>query len=121
MSRRLLAALLLAVGAAGVALPAAAQDQPAEPDAPLALRLLPPAPNPAAGPVRLGVVLETAADVRLSVVDVLGREVAAVLDGPLPAGRHDVRVEAGKLAPGTYLVRLVTEAGVTSTPMTVVR
>ena len=34
MSRRLLAALLLAVGAAGVALPAAAQDQPAEPDAP---------------------------------------------------------------------------------------
>ena len=39
MSRRLLAALLLAVGAAGVALPAAAQDQPAEPDAPTSTAL----------------------------------------------------------------------------------
>ena len=34
-----LAALLLAVGAAGVALPAAAQDQPAEPDAPTSTAL----------------------------------------------------------------------------------
>ena len=39
MSRRLLAAPLLAVGAAGVALPAAAQDQPAEPDAPTSTAL----------------------------------------------------------------------------------
>ena len=39
----------------------------------------------------------------------------------LGVSEYDVRVEAGKLAPGTYLVRLVTEAGVTSTPMTVVR
>ena len=91
------------------------------PRAPCGQSLLPPAPNPATGAVRLGFVLETAADVRLSVVDVLGREVATVLDGPRAAGRHDVRVETGRLAPGTYLVRLATEAEVVSTPVTVVR
>ena len=94
---------------------------PAESVGPVATRLLPPAPNPATGAVRLGFVLETAADVRLSVVDVLGREVATVLDGPRAAGRYDVRVETGRLAPGTYLVRLATEAEVVSTPVTVVR
>ena len=94
---------------------------PAESVGPAATRLLPPAPHPATGAVRLGFVLETAADVRLSVVDVLGREVATVLDGPRAAGRHDVRVETGRLAPGTYLVRAATEAGVVTLPLTVAR
>ena len=84
-------------------------------------RLLPPAPNPSSGAVRLGVVLGTPAAVRLSVADTLGREVAVLLDAPLAAGRHDATLPPGHLAPGAYRVRLVTEAGTESAPFTVVR
>ncbi len=49
--------------------------------------------------------LPAAGAVRLSVVDLLGRVVAVLADGPVAAGRHEARL-AG-LAPGAYVVRLV--------------
>ncbi len=66
-------------------------------------------PNPFTGTATVGFVLPEAADVRLVVYDVLGREVARLVDGPLEAGRHEARFEAEALASGTYLVRLTTE------------
>ena len=47
---------------------------------------------------------------RLSVVDVQGRVVARLVDGVLPAGRHEVMWDgssaAGSTRPGLYFVRL---------------
>lgn len=45
--------------------------------------------------------------VRLSAYDVLGREVAVLVNGERPAGAHEGRLEAGALAAGVYVVRLV--------------
>lgn len=44
---------------------------------------------------------------RLAIHDLLGREVAVLADGWLPAGEHATRFEAAGLASGVYLVRLV--------------
>lgn len=85
------------------------------------LRLAAPAPSPArAGePTRIAFTLPAgaAAAVRLEILDVRGRLVRRLLDGPLPPGPHarawDGRDEAGREAPpGVYGVRLV--AGTTA-------
>lgn len=46
--------------------------------------------------------------VRLAVYDVLGREVAVLVDGVMPAGAHQVAFDAGNLSSGIYLYRLET-------------
>jgi len=66
------------------------------------------APNPAAGAVRIVYEIPRTAHVRLSVLDVQGREVASLLDAWQPAGRTQA-VWAGARHPGIYFVRL--EAG----------
>ena len=79
------------------------------------------APNPASGAVTVTYALETAADVRLVVVDVLGREVATVAEGVREGGTHTARLDVRPLAPGPYVVRLVSGGEVTAQPLTVVR
>ena len=71
--------------------------------------LAPPAPNPARGLAVLTYALETAADVKLEVLDVLGRRVALVESGLRSAGTHHADLDAGALAPGLYLVRLTAD------------
>ena len=70
------------------------------------LALSPPAPNPARQSARLTLTLGEAQDVAVDVVDVRGRVVARLLDGPLAAGDHAVAVDAAALAAGVYLVRV---------------
>jgi|GEM_PF-6041979 len=48
---------------------------------------------------------------RLSVYDILGREVAVLVDGMMPAGAHSATFDARNLASGVYVVRLVTADG----------
>ncbi|MEN9839904.1 MAG: hypothetical protein RL177_1383, partial [Bacteroidota bacterium] len=43
---------------------------------------------------------------RLMIYDLLGREVARLIDADLPAGRHSVRFDGTGLASGVYLIRL---------------
>ena len=44
--------------------------------------------------------------VRIAVYDVLGREVALLVDGAVSAGRYEVAWEASRLPTGVYVVRL---------------
>ncbi len=64
-------------------------------------------PNPFAGTTTLRFALEEDAEVRLAVYDVLGREVAVLLDGAAEAGAHEAVFDAAGLPAGTYLWRLV--------------
>jgi flagellar hook assembly protein FlgD len=54
--------------------------------------------------------LPAEARVRLSVMDVQGRLISSLVDGVLPAGRHDVmwngETRGGQARPGLYFVRL---------------
>lgn len=76
------------------------------------LRLGPAAPNPFADATTLPLHLAAPAPVRVAVYDVLGREVAVLHDGPLPAGDHAVGLDASALAPGLYVVRAEGGGGV---------
>ena len=81
-----------------------AEDAPAAGATSAAWQLLAPYPNPSGDNVTVPLEVERAADVRVSVVDVLGREVAVLHEGPLPAGAH--RLALGERLPaGLYVVR----------------
>jgi hypothetical protein len=84
----------------------AAADTPA----PALLALHPPSPNPAAGPVRLAADLAAPAAVRVEVLDVLGRRVALLADGPAPAGPAAWTWDPVARPAGVYVVRLTATA-----------
>lgn len=69
------------------------------------LALAPVAPNPTRGEARIAFALPAASSVRLRVLDLQGRVVATLLDGALPAGRHEARWD-GAARSGLYFVRL---------------
>ena len=71
-----------------------------------AFALAAPRPNPAAGSTRLGFETAAAGAVRLSVIDVLGREVAVLVDGERAAGTHHADLDTAALPAGLYVVRL---------------
>ncbi|WP_420454550.1 FG-GAP repeat protein [Rubrivirga sp.] len=64
------------------------------------------APNPFRDGTAVRFALAAAGRVRLVAYDVLGREVARLVDGPLGAGPHEVRFEGRGLPAGPYLLRL---------------
>ncbi|HIG73891.1 MAG TPA: T9SS type A sorting domain-containing protein [Bacteroidetes bacterium] len=78
-------------------------------------------PNPAAGSATVAVSLERAQDVRVTLLDVLGREVAVVREGALAAGTTELALPTADLPSGTYLVRLAGEAGARTQTIQVVR
>jgi hypothetical protein len=59
--------------------------------------------------------------IRLAVLDALGREVAVLLDAERPAGAHAAPLDASRLAPGVYVVRLDSPGGVLTRRLTVAR
>ncbi len=63
-------------------------------------------PNPFRTESVVPFVIGQAAHVRLSVYDVLGREVAVLREAPLPAGRHRAVIDGSRLATGVYVVVL---------------
>lgn len=66
-------------------------------------------PNPFNPTTTISYQLSTANFVRLKVYDVLGREVATLVNGPQQAGHYDVEFTGDGLASGVYFYRL--EAG----------
>jgi hypothetical protein len=63
-------------------------------------------PNPFTRQATLAFEVAADADVRLSVYDVLGREVAVLVDGYVEAGLHEAVFDGRGLAAGTYVYRL---------------
>ncbi len=63
-------------------------------------------PNPFNPVTTIAFDLPAAAQIRLAVYDLLGREVAVLADGLQPAGRHRIAVDARSWGSGTYLYRL---------------
>jgi len=78
------------------------------------------APNPTRGAARVRFTLPDAQAVRLAVTDLLGREVAVLLDGPAPAGASEAVLPAD-LPAGVYVVRLVGDGAEAVRRVTVVR
>lgn len=71
-----------------------------------AFALEPIAPNPARGAAPVRFAMPRGGDVRVSVLDVMGREVRVLADGAFAAGRHSVTLESATLPPGLFFVRV---------------
>ena len=78
-------------------------------------------PNPVRSAARVAVTLRAPAEATVDVVDGLGREVARLHAGPLPAGETRLAWAPGGLAAGPYLVRLRTAAGTETVRLTLLR
>lgn len=68
-------------------------------------------PNPFNPICQVELMLERRGQVRLTVHDLLGRQLALLVDGRLSAGRHHVPLRATGWAGGLYLLRLEEEDG----------
>lgn len=79
------------------------------------------APNPFMDRTSLTFATEESSNVRLAVYDVLGREVAVLVDGELEAGTHQATFDARSLAAGVYVYHLTVGSAVQSGQMMVVR
>lgn len=86
-----------------------ASEPPAE--APGAFRILTAYPNPFREAATVAFALPALEPVALAVFDARGRRVLTRDLGMLPAGPHQVVLDGPGLAPGLYLVRLVTASG----------
>lgn len=76
----------------------------------------PVSPNPSPGPAGVGFAVGRETKVRITVVDLAGREIATLADGVLPAGRHRAHwsggAGAGRAAAGLYVIRYEADGGV---------
>ncbi|MFT4605769.1 MAG: hypothetical protein ACI9W4_002513 [Rhodothermales bacterium] len=92
-------------------------------DAPLptAFRLDSVYPNPLSGSATVRLQMQQAGPGTVYLVDALGRRAAVVHDGYLFAGTHNLRLEAGALLPGAYLLVAESGSGRSSLSITVVR
>jgi len=63
-------------------------------------------PNPFSGRAEIGYTLPESAAVTLAVFDLMGRQVAVLVDGVMSAGEHRVALDAKGLANGMYVYRL---------------
>lgn len=78
-------------------------------------------PNPFRAQTTLAFTLKTPAEVTLAVYDISGREVARLIQGSQATGRHEVIFDAGDLASGTYIARMVMGDAIQSRPMVLVK
>ncbi len=92
-----------------------------DPARPQTFRLLGAYPNPFNPSVNIRFELPESSVVRVAVFDLLGREVAMVLDEPLSAGSHTVPFTANGLPSGIYLYRVRAGDGVLTGSMTLMK
>lgn len=94
-----------------------------EPDAQLAsgIELMPNVPNPFNPTTDIRWTLDAGRQTRLSVHDILGREIAVLVDAVMPAGEHSVRFDASTLPSGMYLYRLESNGTVLTRKMVLLK
>lgn len=78
-------------------------------------------PNPFNPSTQIPFMLAEAGPVTLEVFDVLGRRVALLADGELPAGAHVRPFDAGGLAGGVYMYRLTASGSTLTRKMSLLR
>ena len=78
-------------------------------------------PNPFNPETTISYALPQGAEVRLAVYDLLGHEVAVLVDGSRAAGQHTVRFDGGDLPSGSYVYRLQVGEEVVARTMTLVK
>ncbi|HTO94852.1 MAG TPA: T9SS type A sorting domain-containing protein [Bacteroidota bacterium] len=76
------------------------------PGAPLTYTLAQNYPNPFNPSTSISYQLKSAGPVKLGVYDILGREVAMLVDGIQGAGAHEMKFDGSGLASGVYIYRL---------------
>jgi hypothetical protein len=74
-------------------------------------------PNPFNPSTIISFSLPTAGYVRLFVTDLLGREIARIVDGHVAAGKHAEVFNAAHLTSGTYIYTLITPGATSSRTM----
>ena len=84
-------------------------------------RLLPAYPNPVRETAVLPIEVDAPGALRISVVDMLGREVLRPVDEFVAAGRYDVRVDVRGLPSGFYLYKVSSGSGARTGQMVVRR
>ena len=85
------------------------------------LHLAAPHPNPTASTAEITYTISEPGPVALAAYDALGREVARIASGAHSAGTHRARLDARALAPGVYVVRLLSGSGARAVRLTVQR
>lgn len=75
-------------------------------ETPKAFELLQNAPNPFNPTTSITYQLANASDVSLKVYDIIGNEVLTLVNEKQDAGKYEVKLDASKLASGTYVYRL---------------
>jgi hypothetical protein len=88
---------------------------------PEAYRLWQNYPNPFNPSTTIRYELSQSSVVRLSVYDVVGREIAVLVDGKREAGVHEVSFDASALSSGVYLYKLQAGEFVQSRKLVLVR
>jgi hypothetical protein len=78
-------------------------------------------PNPFNPSTQIRFSLPSSHVTRLTVYDMLGREVAVLVNGSMPAGAHSVTFDASGLSSGTYIYRLEAGGQVLTRRMTLVK
>ena len=91
------------------------------PDVPIRTMLQQNYPNPCNPNSDIRYQISEFRNVRLAVYDLLGREVAVLVNEMKPAGTYDVRFDAGRLASGVYLYRLTAGNFVQTRKMLVIK
>jgi len=87
-----------------------------------AIRLTPPVPNPVSSTATLSFAVKDQAEARVAVYDMLGRKVSTLFEGrPTPGESTRVRLDAGSLPSGSYIIRLRADGQTETQRMTIVR
>ena len=78
-------------------------------------------PNPFNPSTTIRYSLPQTGRVTLKVFDLLGKEVAALVNGVVSAGNHEVRFDASKLSGGVYFYKITTENNVSTKKMILIK
>jgi len=86
--------------------PPVAVEEKAETELPTSYELEQNYPNPFNPSTTIAFALPKPSEVSLKIFDASGREVATLVEGKLPAGRHEVVLDASPFSSGVYFYRL---------------